>query len=296
MGSSGINITRQQNPRKAHLLWGIGILCCAFFIGTIQSAIIKVISKDLPIVSIVFTQYIICLLALCPQVIKEKSSILWSKNRKPLVARALCGIGYFTCMFTALRTSSLVDVSLMINTAPLWVPILGFIFYKKSIEPTLYLTLALGFAGVFFILKPDNSIISIGSSLALIGGIFMALSMLILNKLTQKESPTCILFYYALTASILLAMPAMLLWKTPATSDLWLLLANGLLMVLQQYLLIRGFKLGSASELSVTAYSGVIFAALIDYVLWGHNPQLATLIGATLIIISGWKVLTSSQP
>jgi drug/metabolite transporter (DMT)-like permease len=265
MSTESINITHKHNPHKIRLFWGIGILCCAFFIGTVQSAIIKIISRDLPIVSIVFTQYFICLLVLLPKVIKEKSAILSSKNRKLLVMRALCGIGYFTCMFTALRTSSLVDVSLMINTAPLWVPILGLIFYKKSIGPKLYLTLALGFTGVFFILKPDNTIISIGSSIALLGGIFMAISMLVLNRLTEKESPTCILFYYALTASVILVIPAIFLWKTPAASDLWFLLANGLLMVLQQHLLIRGFGLGSASELSVTAYSGVIFAALIDY-------------------------------
>lgn len=296
MDKKSIKIAQKHNSHKTRLFWGISILCCAFFIGTVQSTIIKIISKDLPIAVIVFTQYFTCLLVLCPKAIKEKSAILSSKNRKPLIVRALCGIGYFTCMFTALKTSSLVDVSLMINTAPLWVPILSFILYKKPIGPKLYLTLALGFAGVFFILKPDNAIISTGSSIALLGGIFMAISMLVLNRLTEKESPTCILFYYALIASIVLAIPAIFLWKTPAASDLGFLVANGLLMVLQQYLLIRGFGLGSASELSVTAYSGVIFAALVDYWLWGHNLQLATLLGASLIILSGWKILRNSQP
>jgi drug/metabolite transporter (DMT)-like permease len=297
MNTNSLRIARHHTLHKVRLFWGISILCCAFFVGTIQSAVIKIISHDLPIISIVFTQYCVCLIALAPQIIKEKSTILASQHKKLLVMRALCGVAYFFCMFTALKTSSLVDVSLMINTAPLWVPILSFIFCKKTIGPNLYLILALGFAGVLFILKPDHAIISTGSIIALLGGIFMAIGMLVLNRLTHKESPTCILFYYALTASIVLSIPAILCWKTPSESiDLWLLLANGLLMVLQQYLLIRGFRLGKASELSVTAYSGVIFAALVDYILWGHNPQTTTLIGATLIILSGWKVLTNSQP
>ena len=78
----------------------------------------------------------------------------------------------------------------------------------------------------------------------------------------------------------------------PASAELWGIAAViGGLGALGQWLLIRAFAYAPASALAPFGYAGILVAALLGFALFGDVPDRWTLIGTTILILSGLYVI-----
>ena len=55
--------------------------------------------------------------------------------------------------------------------------------------------------------------------------------------------------------------------------------------------MIETFRLGEAALVAPFKYSGVIWAAVLGFLVWGDIPNLDTAAGASVVIISGLYIL-----
>jgi drug/metabolite transporter (DMT)-like permease len=76
-------------------------------------------------------------------------------------------------------------------------------------------------------------------------------------------------------------------WQSPQPELWWLLILIGLLAVVGQFLLTKGYSLAPAAKVGPFSYSNVVFAMLIGWVLWGESLDFLTWVGAFLICIAG---------
>jgi len=51
--------------------------------------------------------------------------------------------------------------------------------------------------------------------------------------------------------------------------------------------LTRAYKMAPASQVSPMGYSGLVFAAILGYLLWGEMTDMIGLIGTTAIVVAG---------
>jgi len=279
------------NQSDEKLLLGAVLLISAFFVGTIQNVLVKLIAHQVTISSVVFVQYLVCSIAYLPTMVLKRRTIFKKGHNGLLFMRAIAGLGYFLLMFFALKTTPLTDVALLTNTSPLWVPLICFIILRQPISYHLYISLFIGFLGVIFILVPDGNLASKGAFLALLGGISMAISLVSIKQLAHVESTSRVLIYYFLIGTFTTLPFCILTWKTPSLTSLMIMILNGVLMLTQQTFLYHGFKYGPASKLSISVYSSVIFSALFDWIIWDHSITLSIIIGAILIIFAAMKIL-----
>src|SRR5207244_2421201 len=76
-------------------------------------------------------------------------------------------------------------------------------------------------------------------------------------------------------------------WVTPGWQDWLLFAAGGGWNVLGQLLMVRAFALAPASVLAPFSYSQLIWSTLIGWAVFHSVPDLATYIGAFIIVASG---------
>ncbi len=269
-----------------NLITGISLTLISSLSYAIQTAIIKNMGSSIPLPLTVLAQSLMSLLLILPIILKHKHQIKTQQKRLHLI-RAIFSVGIGYCLFFAVMHIPLVNAVLLVNTAPILVPLLGFIFFKNKINHKLWLPIFLGFSGVVILLHPKGSMLDIADLIAFAGAICMAMSLLLVKRLAKKDNPTTISFYYFLFSTLLTFVIAVPYFKAlPLTAILVLILIGSLFFVVQMTLTMA-LNNTSADIVGSLYYSNVLFAAIISLAVWKTPLTLTTLSGMFLTIIGG---------
>jgi len=144
-----------------------------------------------------------------------------------LALRTACGFLGGACIVTSLACTSIVNTTLLENTAPLFLPIALFLWLRQKIAPKMWIGIVVGFIGVAFILRPTGSLAEEkGALFGLAAGVLWAVAQIALRLLTSREKGPSILFYY-FGLSTLIASPLAYLTFAPLSKLclLWLFLS-----------------------------------------------------------------------
>ena len=112
----------------------------------------------------------------------------------------------------SIQFTSIANSTIIVNTAPIYVVILGVLLFKESISGRFLLSFALTYAGVFGLvyfsnLKTEGTLF--GDGLALMAAFMYATYLLIISRL-GKESSINIIFYTTLFTCIFSLVPALI--------------------------------------------------------------------------------------
>ncbi len=81
------------------------------------------------------------------------------------------------------------------------------------------------------------------------------------------------------------------LWREIRTEDIWLFLGIALFGTLGATLITQAFRFAPAPVVAPFDYTSLIWATLLGWLLWDEIPDLATYIGAGIIVLSGLLIL-----
>lgn len=270
-----------------NLFFGITLVTSAFFCAAVMSTLSKAASGVPPLL-ILFLQYAISFLVFVPSAAVAGRAGLKTEHFWLQLFRSLAGSVCQLLFFTAVGSIPLLDSVLLSNAAPLFIPIVIFVWFRKTVRPLVWASLVIGLAGIILIIKPGPQMFENPASLlALAAGFFSALALVATNKLAETEPPTRILFYNFGFSTLLLIPLALWAWK-PLTAKTWLLLAGvGGFYALTQYLIILAYRYASAAELSPFNYTVVIFSGLLGWWFFGNVPDAMSIMGTVLICAGG---------
>jgi drug/metabolite transporter (DMT)-like permease len=271
-----------QNLRLGILLTVLGFFCIA-----VMSAFAKAASASVSAGVLVFFQSAISLLLLLPWVLwagvaKLKTQHLWLH-----FVRGIAGLLSQYFFFLAVKDITLLDAVLLVNSAPLFIPFVAWIWLKTGIEGKLWLGLGIGFLGIILILQPGAGVFHWASLLALMAGGFSAIALVAQGRLSTTEPAFRILFFYFLISSVLTTPLAIVGWAPPELRSCMWLLAVGVFMIASQLLLVMAYTHASAARVSPFNYSVVVFAGLIDWLVWDRVPNLLSVAGVVLVCVGG---------
>jgi drug/metabolite transporter (DMT)-like permease len=282
---------RPALPRPAlpgrNLGLGISLITFAFLSAAIMSAFSKA-ATHVPALLILFLQYAISFLIFLPEAAKDGPGILKTGHWKLHIVRSIAGAACQLLFFIAVKSLPLMDSVLLSNAAPLFIPIIVYVWFRKAVKPVVWLSLFVGLVGIVLIIKPGPQMMENPASLiALLSGLFSALALVATNKLAETEPPLRILTYNFGISTLLLIPVSAPAWK-PLTERQWLLLiAVGGFYALTQYLIILAYRHASAADLSPFNYTVVVFSGLLGWWFFGNVPGWAAVIGTILICAGG---------
>ena len=273
--------------RTGNLGLGILLTVLAFLSVAIMSAFGKAASKSISSGVLVFFQNSISLVLLLPWVIREGIGNLKTDHLGLHCVRGISGMLSQYFLFVALNYIPLVDAVLLVNAAPLFIPLITWIWLKHKISTRLWLSLVIGFVGIILILQPGRDVFSWATPLALVAGFFSAIALVTVGRLNTTEPSLRILFYYFLISTILTAPLLITKWSSPEPKAWIYLIGIGLTMAIAQLLLILAYEQASPSRVSPFNYSVVVFSGLIGWIAWNEVPNALSIIGTILVCAGG---------
>lgn len=275
-------------PNHPNLTYGIIVTISAYLCFAIVSAFVRSLSLTLPVIEILFFQFFISLLIIIPYVVKRKKYSLKTTYTSIHIIRDISGILSYFCYFFAIKQMNLMDATVLAYTTPFFTPFIWKIWTKEKIDKSIWWAIILGFIGIAFILKPEETIFHPGAFIGIFAGIFTALSLVGIKILNQKQE--CLvrtLFYFFLIGTLLSFPFSLIQWQTPNLYEGIFLLIIGILTAIGQLFLTIAYRHGTASFLSPLCYSMVIFTGLISCIIFKYPPTILSIIGALLVIIGG---------
>jgi drug/metabolite transporter (DMT)-like permease len=269
------------------LTLGIVLIVSAFFCVAVMSAFGKAAS-GVSTATISFFQSFISLLLFLPWILRHGVADLKTTQLPLHVARALAGLLSQVLYFWAVKEMTLIDAVLLVNAAPLFIPIVALLWNRTPITPAVGISLLVGFVGVVLIIKPGAELLTDPSALiALSAALFSAIALVSVNKLSGHNQPDTILFYYFAIASLATLPFAIANWSDPTREEWGYLIGVGVFMAVAQLLIILAYEHATASQIAPFNYSVVIFSGLIGWIVWHNTLGWVSAAGILLVCAGG---------
>ena len=266
---------------------GVAMALLTALLSSSSAALGKYTSASVLPTTIVFIQYLVCVAVMLPWLYKQKAGYLRTAHLSTHLIRGLSGWACFFAYFYALKHTPLVDASLLRNTAPLFVPLVAWIWLRVVVPGNCWIPMISGFAGVILILQPAGDDSSIWHSVGLMSGITLSVSMLGTRVLSATEPQGRILFYYFFISLICSAPFAIYYWQ-PIPPNMWIwLVLIGLSIWVMMWCYTKAYSYAKPSIISPVSYMGVVFAGLTGWYIWNHTPDSMSVLGMVVVMIAG---------
>ncbi len=262
----------------------------------VMGAIIKHLSTDLPTEVIVFYRNVFGLLILLPIAYHGGLRQLKTQRLKLHFLRAALGLSAMYGFFYVLGNIPLAEAFLVKLTAPFFMPIIAAIWLKERIGHRTLWSIALGFVGVIFILRPGTESFSPVALIGIGSAVLASAAKISIRHMGKSESSVRIVFYFGLFSSLLSAIPLMWRWQTPLLHHWPYIALMGLMGTLGQLALTRAYRIANPGQIGPYVYSSVIYGATLGWFIWGEVMLLTTMIGSAIIILAGlWNLKPSGK-
>lgn len=277
-----------EQPFPSHLKPGISIALVALLFLSFASAIVWSFHDRFPTIQILFLQNFISLCVVAPYSLRHGLTGLKTSIFPLHLLRDFFGVGSYFLSFLAIRYMNLVDATLLNNTAPFWVPIIGWILRKESIPKHVWWSIIIGFIGMGVILHPTKQIFALGFFYGLFAGICSAIAVIALRMINLKREPMIRSLFYYFSLGSLISFPfALAVWTEPTFFEIIKIIGIGVFTAIGQMFLTVAYRYAAAAYLSPIGYISIVYSGLIAYFAFGQNFGWRSLIGTILIICGG---------
>lgn len=294
----------KQNHRLAS-----AYIIASGFMFALMGAGIKLVSNDVGTELVVFFRNLFGFIVILPFVLRNGVSGLRTKIPLWHIARSLAGLGAMYCFFYSIAHIPLSESVLLSYTTPLFAPILAYLFLRETVTRSLIYAIMLGFVGVTFLLNPDFETFSWVALVALCSGMFAALAMICIRRMSTSEPASLVIFYYGLICTAVSAIPLMGIpvvdafffnmsgrevIPLPDNNLILILFGVGVFATLGQFCLTRGYSMAAVAQVGPFMYSTVVFATVLGWFFWQEMPTLFSAFGIILVVIAGSIALRKS--
>ena len=209
------------------------------------------------------------------------------KNKKTIFYAALASLSFttdLTLWHYSITITSVSNATIIVNSAPIFVAILGFLFFKDVLTKGFILSFLITYVGIIGLIYYSNNYANgkiIGDILCLVAAFFYALYLLVIAKLGSENSLN-IIFYTTVFCCIFSIIPMLIQGGKifPSTQFEWtnLLMLAVLCQFGGQYLITHGIGNISPSEGSIGLLMQPITATILAAIIFDEILNITQII------------------
>ena len=266
---------------------GVLLLLASMFVLSLMDACNKALAADYDAMQVVWFRYVV-FAAFAFWFARRRGLIRSLASRRPRVqiARSLLAVTQNVLIVASLAHLPLAEVMALVSASPLiatlFAPLLG-----ERVGARRWIAVGVAFAGVLVILRPGFGLFDPWSLVVLAAAAMFAGYQLLTRLVSAHDPLETTLLMTALPAVAAASLATPFVWRAPEGSAWLLLFAAGALASLGHFIMIKALDAAEASVLQPFNYTILLWAALLGLVLFGETPDLATIVGALLIVASG---------
>ena len=258
------------------------VLTGVLFVGV--TVVVRYLGTSMNPVQAGFIRYAFGLVMVLP--LLSRAGVL-SLHSKRIGFHALRGLAHgcgVMLWFFAMSRIPIAEVTALGFTAPVFTTLGAALFLRERLRSYRVIAMLAGFAGALLILRPGFREIDIGALAQVAAAPLFACSFLMAKSATRTESSTMIVVMLSVFCTLTLALPALVVWRTPTLEELELLFATALLATAGHYCMTRAFKAAEVSAVQPFTFLQLVWATLLGLMLFDEHPDLWIALGGALIV------------
>ncbi len=290
--TSAFNI--EKNLKGIKFLIGSGL---AF---SLMSVCVKAIGGRIPIAELVFARATISIIITRFFLYKNKINP-WGYQRRLLLIRGLFGTVALFCIFKALTILPIATATVIQYIYPTFTVICAYIILKEFILKRIVYSIIIGWIGIVFVSQPEFTTNSntqetiLAIIIAILGAVMTSLAYICVRKLSAKEHPLVIIYYFPLV-SIPLSIPFIINdFILPTGTDWFWIIGIGLFTQIGQLCITEGLRLLPAGQATSLNYSQVIFASIWGVLIFQETLTISIYLGGFCVLISTIVSISASK-
>ena len=273
---------RRLPPNVQGALW----LVSGGFIFTCNGVMIRLLSDQIESVQTAFFRAVFSVLMLLPLMMTGRVRPWASERKTGHFWRTLMGTLSMVLGFYAVSMLPLADATALGFSQPLFSVCVAALVLRERVRWRRWSATIVGFIGVLVMVQPGEGSLQAGALVALANALTVSLSILLVRRLSASETPLMILTQFAIWSTLLLALPAIWVWRWPDAWGWTLAFGVSASATVGQYFWVQAFKAGEMSAVAPFEYLRLPFAVFMGWLIWGQMPEIWTYVGAAIVIAS----------
>mmetsp|Transcript_13496 Transcript_13496/g.21538 ORF Transcript_13496/g.21538 Transcript_13496/m.21538 type:complete len:291 (-) Transcript_13496:1641-2513(-) len=196
------------------------------------------------------------------------------------------GAAYF--FVTALLNLPLANVTAILQVLPLTVAVGAALFFREPLGWRRMAAIMLGFMGMLLIVRPGPEGFSLWSLYALCAVICVTVRDLATRKLTPGVPSMTVTLVASVTVMVCAGLGSTTTEWVAVTPREAALIAGASVMIIGGYFFsVRVMRVGEISFIAPFRYTGLIWALVLGWLVFGDWPTPLTLLGAGIVVATG---------
>jgi len=270
------------------------MMMAAMALFTVSDTIMKLLGTELPIFqTLLWRGLVVCLvLGLLASQAGAFAVTLSRKDTALIAARAVTDAASTWFFLQALYHMPLANLTAILQALPLTVTLAAALFLREPVGWKRMSAIGIGFVGILLIVRPGAEGFDRYALYALIVVALVTLRELSTRRMSRAVPSLLAAFYSMATITALgavgtLTEPLIM----PSSVGTSLLIGTALCIVAASLLVVMATRRGELGFVSPFRYTGLIWALVLGFTIFGDWPRPLTFLGAALIVGTGMFTL-----
>jgi drug/metabolite transporter (DMT)-like permease len=270
---------------------GAGLMMASMAAFTLNDVCIKAVAGDLPLMQAIFIRGVIttAMIFVLGRAMGAIRLDLPRRDWNLIGLRTLAEIGATFFFLTALFHMPIANVTAILQALPLTVALAAVLFLGEPVGWRRLTAILVGFCGVLLIVRPGAEGFSVYSVYALAAVGFVTLRDLSARRLSSAVPSVTVALC---TATAIMTVSGLATWAsggwTPVGARPAGLLAMAAVFIVGGYLFsVMTMRRGEIGFIAPFRYTGLLWALVLGFVVFGEWPDMLTLAGAGIVVAMG---------
>jgi drug/metabolite transporter (DMT)-like permease len=268
---------------------GIQYMVAAMACFIVNDALVKYASQTMPAAQLIFLRGVIASVMVLAVAHGLGATARFAEVVRGWVAAraavdAVATVLYLVSLFhLPLGNVTAINMASPLLIAALAVPLLG-----ERVDARRWLAIGIGFTGVLLVIQPSAAGFNAYSLVALAATVLHAGRDLLTRRIPASVPVILVTLSTALAVTVLAGGLSLIEgWRPFTAAELALLALAAAFLAAAYHLVIRATRSGELSVIVPFRYTGLLWALLLGYVVWGDVPNLPAWAGIALLIGAG---------
>ncbi len=265
---------------------------------TVNDSFMKAVTQTLPLFQAITLRGVISVIALLGIAQAMGGLRLWPARRDRVVIawRSLAEVGGTVFFLVALTQLPLANLSAIMQVLPLAVALAAAVFLGAPIGWRRMTAILAGFVGVMIIIRPGASSFNIWSMLGLAAVVCVVARDIATRALSPDVPTPSVSLWAAITVTAMgLVGAGVQGWQQVSWHETLLVLGAAAFLIVGYLFSVMVMRVGDIAVIAPFRYTALLWAILLGWLAFGTLPDNWTLIGATIVILSGLFTLWREQ-
>lgn len=277
----------QLPPNLRGAVW----LVFAGFVLISMNSIVKTMGSRLPAAELLFFRGVFGAVFLVPLVLWRGWRSVATRHPWMHLLRTGFGTASMFGVFYSVTHMPLADATAILFSSPLFATIFAAVILRETVGWRRATATLVGFGGILVMMRPGGEAFDPVALVAVTAALLTGALAIIIRRLSGKDSPYVIIFWFTTVGSVIALPFALALWVTPLAGDWPLLVSIGFLGLIGQTAFTFAFSTGESSAVAPFDYMRLIFAGLFGYLFFAELPDGWSLTGAAIIMASTFYIM-----